>query len=87
MVFVTLVERIPAIEQIQIVQTTPSGLRVRLRTAADAEPDHVWQEVNAGITRVLTEHKLDRVSVERAEEPPQQSAGGKYREIVPMNSG
>lgn len=87
LVFVTLVERIPAIDQIQIVQTTPTSLRVRLRTAADAEPDHVWKEVNAGITRVLTEHKLAGVGVERAEEPPQQSSGGKYREIVPMNSG
>lgn len=38
----------------------------------------------SGIMRLLGEHGLDRVTVERAAEPPEQSCGGKYREIIPL---
>jgi len=81
----TLIDRIPGIERFQIVQTTRASLGVRLRPAVGADPDQVWQAVHAEITRLLTEHKLDHVSVERAEEPPEQSPGGKYREIIPLS--
>jgi phenylacetate-CoA ligase len=82
--FGTLVDRAAGIEQFQIVQRMPTSLRVRLRPAADADPDGVWQDVHAGITHLLTEHRLDHVTVERAEEPPEQSPGGKYRTIIPL---
>lgn len=81
----TLIERIPGIDLFQIVQTTPTNLRVRLRLAAGADLDQVWQAVQTDITRVLAEHKLGHVTVERAEEPPERSLGGKYRTIVPLN--
>ena len=74
----------PGVELFQIVQTTPTSLRVRLRVATGANPDRVWQAVHAEITRLLTERKLDHVTVERAEEPPEQSSGGKYRAIIPL---
>jgi len=69
----------------QIVQTTPTNLRVRLRPASGADPERVWQAVRSEITRLLAAHKLDRVTVERAEEPPKQSPGGKYRTIIPLS--
>ena len=61
----------------RFVQTTPASLRVRLRPAAGADPDRVWQAVHAEVTRVLAQRGLDHVTVERAEEPPAQSFGGK----------
>jgi hypothetical protein len=70
----------------QIVQTAPTSLRVRLRLAAGADPDHVWQGVRSQISRVLEEHGLAHVTIERAEEPPEQSAGGKYREVIPLTA-
>lgn len=75
---------IPGIELFQIVQTTPTHLRVRLRLVTDADPDRVWQAVRAEITRFLTDHELGHITVERAEEPPEQSLGGKYRPVIPL---
>jgi phenylacetate-CoA ligase len=43
----------------------------------------VWQAVRTEITHLLTEHKLDHVTVERADELPEQSPGGKYSTILP----
>jgi len=84
LVFSTLLDRSPGIEIFQIVQTAPARLRVRLRLAASADPDNVWQVVHTEITRQLAQYRLDTVAVERAVEPPEQSPGGKYREIIPL---
>ena len=72
------------IEQFQVVQTTPTSLRMRLRPADGIDPDRVWQAVHTQLTRLLTEHKLGHVTVGRAEELPEQSPGGKYREAIPL---
>jgi phenylacetate-CoA ligase len=50
---------------------------VRLRVAASADPDKVWQAVQGEITRLLVEHGLGQVTIERTQEPPEQSPGGK----------
>ena len=85
LVFVALVDRIPGIEISQIVQATPTSLRVRLRFAAGVDTDRVWHAVQTEIRQLLTEHRLDHLAVERAEEPPEQSPGGKYRAVIPLN--
>ncbi len=85
LLFGTSLYQIPGIEQFQAVQTAPANLRVRLKIADDAHPDHVWQSVHTELTHLLTKHKLGHVTVERAEEPPEQSAGGKYREVIPLS--
>ena len=79
------VDHAPGVELCQIVQTTPTSLRVRLRPAAGADPDRVWQAVRTEIARLLAEHRLEHVTVERAEEPPEQSRGGKYRTVIPLS--
>jgi phenylacetate-CoA ligase len=75
------VDHIPGIERVQVVQTSPSSLRVRLLVAPGAEPNRVWQAAHTEITRMLTQHQLSHVTVERGEEPPEQSLGGKYRAV------
>ena len=80
----TLVERIPGVELFQIEQTTPTTLRVRLLPAPDADPDNLWATVHGDITNLLAQHHLPNVTVERADEPPQQTTGGKYRQIIPL---
>lgn len=80
-----LVEGISGIEISQIVQTSPTNLRVRLRLEASADPDRVWQAVRTEINQLLIKHKLDHVTVERATEPPEQSPGGKYRTVIPLS--
>lgn len=78
------IDQIPGVELFQIVQTSPRGLQVRLRSAGGADPDRVWQAARAAITRLLAEHRLEHATVERAEEPPKQSPGGKYRAVIPF---
>lgn len=79
----TLLDNIPAVEVAQIVQTSPTDLRLRLQVAADADPEQVWHTARTEIDHLLTSHHLDHVTLSRATEPPQQTAGGKYRAVMP----
>lgn len=79
------VDNVPGVELSQVVQTTPTNLRVRLLLVAGTDADRVWQTVQGEITRLLAEHGLEQVTVERAGEPPEQSRGGKYRTVIPLS--
>ncbi|MCZ7379884.1 phenylacetate--CoA ligase family protein [Micromonospora sp. WMMC250] len=83
--FATLLDRIRHVELSQIVQTEPATLRVRLQSAAGADPEVVWEAVQRQLIGLLTEHNLRHVTLERAEERPQQSPGGKYRPVIPLS--
>jgi hypothetical protein len=61
MLFGTLVDRVPGIREFQVVQTAPTALRVRLQPADRADLDHVWQVVRAGITDLLTGHRVSGI--------------------------
>lgn len=82
--FGVVASRTPGIEQFQLVQTAPKRLRVRVRTASGVDRDDAASAVHAGIERLLSEHGLGHVTIERGEEPPEQSPGGKFREVIPM---
>ncbi|MEV4927551.1 phenylacetate--CoA ligase family protein [Streptomyces roseoverticillatus] len=82
--FGTLFDRTPGIELFQIEQTAPSALRVRMLPAAGADPDRVWRTVLQELTRLLAGNGLGHVTVQRAEEPPRQTPGGKYRTVIPL---
>ncbi|MBB3729036.1 phenylacetate--CoA ligase family protein [Nonomuraea dietziae] len=75
---------VPGIEQFQLVQTAPTTLRMRLLPAAGADIDGLWQIVSDKITHLLAERQAGNITLERADEPPQQSPGGKYRRIIPL---
>ncbi|MFI7442940.1 hypothetical protein [Nonomuraea indica] len=40
-------------------------------------------EISRLPTEHRAEHRAEHVALERAEEPPKQSAGGKFRRIIP----
>ncbi|WP_409234503.1 phenylacetate--CoA ligase family protein [Streptomyces sp. PA5.6] len=82
--FSSLFDRMPGVELFQIEQTAPATLRVRMVKAPGADADHVWRKAHDGLTHLLADNKLDNVTVERAEEPPKQASGGKYRTIIPL---
>lgn len=84
MAFVTLAERVPGIEQVQIVQSEPTTVRVRLRVTPGADPEGVSKALSGRIERLLADHNLGNVEVIRDEEPPQQTSGGKFREVIPL---
>lgn len=79
------INHISGVELFQIEQRSPASLRVRLRTAEGSDIDQVWRLVHDEITYLLAQHKLSHVTVERSEESPEQSSGGKYRTIVPQS--
>jgi len=83
--FATIFERVRAVQLFQVVQTSPTAITVRLRTAETMDRDQVWQKVLTQLRDLLAGNKLDDVTVERVDEPPEQALGGKYREIIPMN--
>lgn len=72
------------VELFQVIHTAPNTLRVRLRIRDGADPEHVWHEVRTKLTRMLSDHELGHVVVERAAEPPQLSQGGKLRPVIPL---
>ena len=78
------VERAAGVELFQIILTTSSTLRVCLQSRAGADPDHVWDEVRAKLVRMLSDHGLSHVAVDRATEPPELSSGDKFRLVIPL---
>ena len=84
LLFATAVDRVPGVELFQIVQTTPTGLRVRVRAEPGSEASRVAHAVRAELRRLLRAHGLEDVSIVPADEPPEQSAGGKFRQITPL---
>lgn len=84
LVFGSLLDRVPGIDLFQIVQTSPTRLRVRLRAAPGADPEFVWRTSLGAIKEVLSKHRLGAVTAERAEESPEQTSGGKFREVIPL---
>jgi phenylacetate-CoA ligase len=78
------IDHVLGVEVFQVVQNAPTSLRVRLRFAAGADSNHVWQAVHGELARLLAAHRLGHVSIEWAAEPPEPSPGGKYRSVVPL---
>ena len=80
----TVVDLTPGVQLFQVVQTSPATLRLRLRTVEGVDAGVVWQKVVGRLQELLGNSGLDWVKVERATEPPEQAAGGKYREVIPL---
>ncbi|WP_046502335.1 phenylacetate--CoA ligase family protein [Streptomyces odonnellii] len=81
-----VVDRAPGLELAQVVQTGPAALSVRVRAAQQADPERVWQAIREEIHRFMGSYDLMHVTVSQATDPPQQSAGGKYRLIIPFDN-
>ncbi|TDD02960.1 phenylacetate--CoA ligase family protein [Nonomuraea deserti] len=79
----TLLEAVPGLELFQIVQTSPATLRLRLLPAPGIDPEALWQSTQTRLSELLARHRLGHVRLERAAEPPQHSAGGKVRTVIP----
>ena len=82
----TKIDHVPGLELFQLVQRSPTCMRVRLLFSATSDPERVWQGVLTQITEVLATYQLEHVTIERATEPPEQTTGGKYRVVIAQNS-
>jgi phenylacetate-coenzyme A ligase PaaK-like adenylate-forming protein len=85
-----LTQRIEAVRGItlfQLAQTAAATLKMRLQIAPTANADTVLREAEEeGLRKVLAEHGLQHVALERGDEPPEQGRGGKFREVIPLSS-
>jgi phenylacetate-coenzyme A ligase PaaK-like adenylate-forming protein len=79
-----LLDQLPGVELAQLVQTTPTTLRLHLQPAAGTDPGDAWRAAEGVLRGLLHAHGLDAVSLERAPEPPRPSSGGKYRQVQPL---
>ena len=76
----------PGIDQFQIVHAGPATLRVRLLISAGADPEEVWRVAHDALIEFLDRRGLAAVAIERADEPPERSEGGKLRKFIPMSA-
>ncbi|MFZ5479483.1 MAG: phenylacetate--CoA ligase family protein [Myxococcota bacterium] len=74
----------PGVDQWQLVQDTPTRVRLRLRVSEGTEPVFVRERSLAAVRRLLERQGLASVEVAAAPEPPVQGAGGKFRAVVPL---
>ena len=84
MVFYALLDPVPGVDLYQVVQTAPDVLRVRLKFSGDA--NQIWPRVEDDMRTLLKRHGLDHVRIERGDEPPEITQGGKVRPIIPFKS-
>lgn len=82
--FTTLIDSIPGISQFQIVQTTEANLRVRLLCTTDSNSHQIWELVYKNIMQLLLGNNVHNITVERGNEPPEKTTGGKLRTIIPF---
>lgn len=78
------VDEVPGVEQFQLVQTGPASVRVRLRTAPGTDREAVWVEVQRSLAGFLGRRGAGHVRIERGDEPPERSPGGKHRTVIPL---
>jgi phenylacetate-CoA ligase len=81
----TAVDFIEGMEQFQILQTSATTIRVRLRFKPNADPEQVWQTALDSLTRFLESQNIGHVKVERAVESPEHQPGEKFRAVIPSS--
>ena len=82
--FTTVADRTGGVDLVQIVQTSPTELRIRLRSRPDADPGRAWNELAAALRNLLDDQGLGHVTLHQDHQPPQPTSGGKYRNIIPF---
>lgn len=80
----SLADRTAGLDLIQILQATPTSLRIRTRPGGLSSGDPRWTNLSAQLSELLASHRLSHVTVELADEEPQSTAGGKYRTVIPL---
>lgn len=82
--FSILVDHIEGLEKIQIVQAEQNTLRVRMIIQQGSDSKLVWKKVNDAISSLTNDRGLTNVKILRANEPPEQTSGAKFRPVIPL---
>lgn len=84
--FTALLDRIPGIAQVQLVHTAPTTVEVRFQPEQGTGADQVRHRVTTEVGALLSAHGLNHVTVTATDRPPQRTAGGKVRTVIPLGS-
>jgi phenylacetate-coenzyme A ligase PaaK-like adenylate-forming protein len=83
----SVADQAPGVHRTQLVQTSPTQLRIRVEAEPGADPDTTWAAVRAAVAAYLLSQGLGNVDIVRGREPPETSAaGGKYRQVIVFSS-
>jgi phenylacetate-coenzyme A ligase PaaK-like adenylate-forming protein len=84
--FTIQIDSIQGVERLQILQTEPDQVRVRLRFEKAGDKRAIVGKVQHAIEELFNERKLSHVSIVIGDESPEQSVGGKFREVIPLKA-
>jgi phenylacetate-coenzyme A ligase PaaK-like adenylate-forming protein len=76
-----VMDQSPGVRRSQLLMTSPRTLVVRLDTEPGADPDRTWEAVRSALARHLAAHHVSGVDLLRDAVPPQQTPGGKVRQV------
>jgi phenylacetate-coenzyme A ligase PaaK-like adenylate-forming protein len=78
----TVIEETPQLNRFQVIQTSPTGLKIRVEITEGADPDGVWQGVCERVQRYFTQQNTAPVTIMRdALEPAPDPRSGKFRHV------
>ncbi|MCW4355814.1 hypothetical protein ONR57_21145 [Hoyosella sp. YIM 151337] len=78
----SLAAKVDGIRQLQLLQTGPATLEVRLVPDHRVESESVWTNTLAVLARLLADNELE-YTLKRGTAPPELSPGGKLRQFIP----
>lgn len=84
LLFATAADRVTGVAQFQIIQTTPTDLQVRVRPELGSDAVRVACAIGAAVRKLLDARGLEDVAIVATGQQPEQSAGGKFRQVVPL---
>ncbi len=80
---VTVIEETPGVYRIQILQTAPGHIEIRLQTLPDAKAEAVWPVLVRRVREFFDEQGVGEVRLKMSTEPPKQNPrSGKYQQVI-----
>ena len=76
------VEEVTGVRRAQIIRTAPNTLQVRFDLSPDATEKEVWEQIEQELQSFFRTHRISRITVEMASEPPQrEKRSEKFRHV------
>jgi phenylacetate-coenzyme A ligase PaaK-like adenylate-forming protein len=80
------IEEIEGLERVQLIQTSPTVLSVRLSTRESGQAAAVWSAVSHALRAFLDRHNLQDVLLELQDQPPDDlGASGKFHQVIGLD--
>lgn len=81
------VDEVPGALRSQLVQASPSVLRLRVAVTPGSQVEEVRRQAHRAVTAYLAKHGVAGVEVLLDEEPPSVGASGKFRQVIGVTGG